>query len=519
MSTTTISETRLSSSLVSEGKEAGPPTPAPNAILVGLVILLSCFLRLHGLTAKPFWLDEAISVNIARMPWSDLAATLWHREANMAFYYVILHLWLSLGHSEAFIRALSVLFSVATIPVIYALAARLFNGTTGLLAAFLLSINAFHIRYAQEARGYALVMFCATLATWLLVRNLQEPQSCSWSVYAAVCALTVYCHFYGMLVIVAHGVALVLLGRTNASWKGLLRSLLWFSLLMIPIALFIWRIGTEPVSWVQPLTFPMVLNLGFDFSGNYGRYLLALDVFAVGIAVLGAVRAWDVRSRVVDIWEYTLVFLWLLVPLSVVISASLVKPLFVTRYLSPCMPALIVLVAAGIARLRPPFLAGVLFAAIVGGSMAGTISYYHADFDVVRGDWRAASRFVLAQTQPGDTVFFYQSYGNAPFEFYRWQESPSSAWPKSLNPQKDSDWSDPAFVGISGTDLRSLPAGNRVWLVWFMLAKPDGTPDTTGYIVRDWFAKGRHRIAAQMFTGVSVALYGSSPDPPSKGTH
>jgi mannosyltransferase len=448
------------------------------------------------------------------MPWTDFATALWHREANMAFYYFILHFWLFLGHSESFIRALSVLFSIATIPVIYALATRLFNGTTGLLAAFLLAINAFHIRYAQEARSYALAMLCATLATWLLVRNLQESQSPLWGAYSVVCALTVYCHFYGVLVIVAHGVALILLGHTNVPWKGFLRSLLWFSLLTIPIALVIVSTGMGPLDWVQPVTSSMVLRLGFDFSGNYGRYLLALDAFAIGMAALEAARVCRVRGRAADIWGYMLVFSWFWVPLSIVVSASLIKPLFVTRYLSPCMPALIVLVAAGISRLRPPVLAWLLFAAVVGCSIAGTVSYYHYDFDVVRGDWRAASRWVLAHTQPGDSIFFYQPTGNAPFRFYKWQKDPSSAWPRTLNPQKDSDWSDPAFVRIPGTDLPSRSAGDRVWLVWFMLAKPDGSPDTTGYIVRDWFAKARHRMAAQRFMGVDVVLYGRSPDPP-----
>ena len=75
----------------------------------------------------------------------------------MGVYFLLLHFWLMLGSSLGFLRGLSVLFSVATIPVIYALGARLFGRNAGLIAAWLLAINAFHIRYAQEIRGYAMV--------------------------------------------------------------------------------------------------------------------------------------------------------------------------------------------------------------------------------------------------------------------------------------------------------------------------------------------------------------------------
>src|ERR1035437_1606102 len=336
MATTIVPEPFIPSS---GGNGTRISSATQNAILVGIITLLAVFLRLHALTAKTYWLDEAISVKIARLPWPEFFVALWHREANMAFYYLLLHLWLSLGHTEGFIRVLSVLFSVATIPVIFALAARLFNNTTGLLAAFLLAINAFHIRYAQEARGYALTMFCATLATWLLVRNLQEPSTSHWGAYSVVCALTVYSHFYGGLVVVAHCVALSVLGNTRVPWKSVVRSLLWFSCLMIPIALFIVSTGTGPINWIQPTGFQALLKLGADFSGNYGRLLLALVAFAIGMATLEAARVWSGSRRVVDVWKYALVLSWLLVPVAIALTASLIKPLFVTRFLSsPSVP-------------------------------------------------------------------------------------------------------------------------------------------------------------------------------------
>src|SRR5262249_33952265 len=112
--------------------------------LLASITLCSMLLRFHALGAKSIWLDEGISIAIARLPWSQLLRVLWQREANMTLYYLLLRCWMTLGSSEGFIRALSVLFSVATVPLLYALGSRLFGRPAGLLAAWLLAINAYH---------------------------------------------------------------------------------------------------------------------------------------------------------------------------------------------------------------------------------------------------------------------------------------------------------------------------------------------------------------------------------------
>src|ERR1700737_4349856 len=161
---------------------------------------------------------------------------------------------MTFGSSEGFVRGLSVLFSVATVPVIFFLAARLFDRRAALLAALLLAINAFHIRYAQEARSYAMLVFFAVLATWLFARNLQEPSSAHWGIYAAVCALATYSHFFGGLLLPAHAISL-LSWRDEIPWRKYVRSLLVYGGLISPISisLLILPPFTPPVPWVPPL--------------------------------------------------------------------------------------------------------------------------------------------------------------------------------------------------------------------------------------------------------------------------
>ncbi|MGC2820047.1 MAG: hypothetical protein WA198_10205, partial [Candidatus Sulfotelmatobacter sp.] len=66
----------------------------------------------------------------------------------MSLYYLLLRGWLHFGSSPFFIRSLSVIISLATLPAIFWLASQLFDRRVGLFAVALMSFNAFHIRYA-----------------------------------------------------------------------------------------------------------------------------------------------------------------------------------------------------------------------------------------------------------------------------------------------------------------------------------------------------------------------------------
>ena len=102
---------------------------------IAAITFIAALMRLYGLNSKSVWFDETMSAEIARLPWSQFALAIWNFEANMAPYYVLLHFWSALGGSTAFIRALSVVISTATIPAIYLLGTRLFGRKAGLISA------------------------------------------------------------------------------------------------------------------------------------------------------------------------------------------------------------------------------------------------------------------------------------------------------------------------------------------------------------------------------------------------
>ena len=136
-------------------------TPLHLAVLLSL---LAFGVRCIRLDARPLWLDEASSAWFAAQSWHDLWTVVPTYETHPPFYYSLLKLWTkAFGDGRIALRSLSVLFGVATVPIIIAAALELDRhrptGRPVMLAAvagFLAACSPILVAYGQEARPYPL---------------------------------------------------------------------------------------------------------------------------------------------------------------------------------------------------------------------------------------------------------------------------------------------------------------------------------------------------------------------------
>jgi 4-amino-4-deoxy-L-arabinose transferase-like glycosyltransferase len=159
------------------------------------LLLVGLLLRVWLATTQSAWIDEAYSLQtMARLPLSAIAHAVQVQDVHPPLYYQILHLWLAVvGFGVFQARLLSVLAGVATIPVLYVLAARLTDRRTAIGAALLLTFSPIAVWYADEARMYALTGLCGLLAVLCFRLAAQEGGSRWrwWVGYAVAAALAV----------------------------------------------------------------------------------------------------------------------------------------------------------------------------------------------------------------------------------------------------------------------------------------------------------------------------------------
>jgi len=117
-------------------------------------------LRLYGLGSESLWWDGVYAITTMAHPGLLEIIRLSSTDNNPPLLYVIFHYWMLLAGESAFSARLpSGMVGALAIPVMYGIGKLLFGRGAGLLAALILALSAYRVRYAQEARAYGLMVF------------------------------------------------------------------------------------------------------------------------------------------------------------------------------------------------------------------------------------------------------------------------------------------------------------------------------------------------------------------------
>jgi mannosyltransferase len=476
-------------------------------VLLGILMVVAAVLRFHAIGQKPIWIDEGVSIELARLDWYNFLRILWRHEANMTLYYLLLRAWLPFGSSEAYIRALSVLPSLAAIPAVYALGRRMFDSRVGLIASFLLTINAYDVRYSQEARSYSLYPFLCILSSIYFLRCLPDPSPRNRVGHVLTSALGVYAHFFAGFVVVAQWLSLRRLDRGDVQ-QQMKKNWRQFAVAVSPLALFIITTGTGVVRWIPRPGLSSLKDCALFLTGN-GGVLLALGFLAAAfVALLPVFRTALVRRVSWESWRYHFLLLWLLFPILFIFLVSQLKPFFLVRYFVFTLPALVLLAASGLARVRSRWLlaCALIFFAVF--SLRGVSSFYQQDFDISREDWRLAARYLLSHAEAGDVVLFHQPIARMPYEYYR-SVIPAAANPTVVYPEHGDRLTYRDFYAGHAPDKFLESVCGRYPRIWVALAynETPSRPDPTTRSITSIFGPEYASMQQANFPGIQLRLY------------
>jgi len=396
----------------------------PTSGSLALVALGAGILRFVGLAKESIWLDEATSIIIARMDLASVVA--WAAgDIHPPLYYLALHLWLGLGDSEFSVRALSALFGVLTVVIVYALGRELFSPRVGLLSALLLGLSPLHIWYSQETRMYVMVTMLGLLASYVLLLALRRQQPGYWLSYEVVSALALYTHYFALFVLLFQGLfAIYWLWRhgSRSLWCKWLMANLAIVLLFLPwMPILYHQVTTGGGGWVErSVGRPSLRALAdtwiyFSIGLNRQLYPVLLRRVAYGLFVVCLVVVISRLSQEREREAVLFCLMYVAVPLLIAWLLSQAKPMYTIRYLLPFLPAYCILVAAGIDGLRWDGVRFVVTLALVGVLLFGDWSAWRTEQNP---DWRGLTSHILEQAQAGDVVLFSPRWNVKPFEFY-----------------------------------------------------------------------------------------------------
>lgn len=472
-----------------------------------LLFAAGAAVRFFHLDRSSLIFDEGASVGMARLDWYNFARVLWRREGNMALYYLLLRGWLLFGHSEFYIRALSAILSVLTTGVLYELGRRLFDRRVALIAAALFTFNAYSVRYAQEARSYSLFVLLTTVSALFFVRYLQEGGPYNRTGHVLVSGLSVYAHFHAGLLTIVQWISTRLTGeRARLSFR---RNWWYIGALVFPAVLFVAVTGAGPIKWVPKPSFRNVYKYYEALAGYGGVPLLLAYLASIGAALAPLGRDLFRRQQAIETWRCQFVLLWLCFPLVFTVPISFLRPLFLARYLIFCLPALLLLAAAGFSRLRSRWLLALAVLVFLGLSARGLRTYFDGDFEAEREDWRSVSHYVVENAQPGDVVFFDNAMGRMPYDYYVSLSPSQKTAPVVIYPGYGDRVDYRELMKKPGPDFIETvpPRYRRVWVVLIYNVTPTGAPDSTTQFTEETFARAYPHRETREFPGIEVRLY------------
>jgi hypothetical protein len=408
---------------VAEGQETlsarGGPHERPNRrpLLFGTIAvgLVGAYFYLHS--SSNLWLDEALSLNIARLPLAQLHDALKHDGAP-PLYYLLLHFWSgALGTSATAVRSLSALCVAGAAVTLWFVARRWLGERVAWLTVLLMAVNPYAYRYATETRMYALVILLVSGGILAVQRAMEQPSVGRVAVFAVVVALAIYTQYWVFYLLPVCVAVFIWMARTTRHHVAGVR-LLWATgiglLAFLPwLPTFLYQTAHTGTPWGHAMfpTLPIAFTVR-DFGGgvSFAKDLpeaWALLFVTFPLLLLGTFgRATDDRRIEIDLRGQSEARLFAFVGGAGLLVATSLAYLsgsaFQTRYSAIVFPFFVLLVARGLSILLDR---RILIGAVIAIVLLGMIGGFR-NVGTQRTQAGPVAAILTREAKPGDLVVY-----------------------------------------------------------------------------------------------------------------
>jgi hypothetical protein len=273
-----------------------------------LLIWLGFATRLHDLGGDSLWMDE---MNTARDVRNQEQFSV--RDHPPLLYVLITGTTYLFEESEFSLRLPSALAAVLAIPLLIRFGYLLRYPAAGLWAALLLILLPFHLRYAQEARHYSLLL-SLSIATYLLLWLALRKRKTKYFVgYSILTALNLYVHYAALVVLASQSILIAgwfMLQLIKKQYRSILNIFLSAGLVVLLYVFQASRLltavknhsgdtavagsGFVPLNiWLREILF------AFSFYSHELSYL-TLVFYLIGLALIIIQKRWTTLAFIVS---------------------------------------------------------------------------------------------------------------------------------------------------------------------------------------------------------------------------
>jgi hypothetical protein len=188
------------------------------ALAIGAITTGVGAFLLSRLQAWPPHEDETLVLFVSRQPFGDVFDTVISERGGAPLHFLLAHLVATVSPTLTGLRLISIVFAVASIPIVAALVARLSDRRTALVATVIVAASWMTLYHGIYGRMYSLFLFASAASFLLLVQALDNTRRRTWALWVVAALATIATQPYGALVLAVQAVYVA-----ARVWKGRVR--------------------------------------------------------------------------------------------------------------------------------------------------------------------------------------------------------------------------------------------------------------------------------------------------------
>lgn len=331
------------------------------------ILAFGSILRFYHIDFQSPWLDEIHTLNESNpnISFFDLYDVIMSGEQMPPLYFYLLYFIFKIfGYTIFVARTFSALLGVFSLYSIYLLGKELVNKRVGLISAFILGVNYFHLYYSQEARPYVLLMLFTIFSFYKLVVYVKKPNIKNALLYGLFAGLMINSHFFGLFTLFTQCfillIFLILSEKTNKKTffiNSFLAGILVLILFIPAIKIFI-KVTEIKEFWIPAPTIDAYTLVFREFFGNSELILCFIGVFLFFYFIkISKVKDFPISyERVVkdkEVFAFLILISWTVITILIpLVRSYLSTPMIISRYFIVVLPAIVLLLSIGLQQFK-----------------------------------------------------------------------------------------------------------------------------------------------------------------------
>jgi mannosyltransferase len=168
-------------------------------LYLAIITAVGALMRVYLMGRDSLWLDTSYTVTMSSNSFADIWSH-WILDVHPPLYYFIQHVMFYItGPSEWGIQVFPVMCGIVTIPIFYLIGKEALDENSGLLMAAMLTVSQLAIHYSTEARMYAPMLLCLSIAFYFWLKFVKEDHTRYLLYFAFASAVAIWFHFFSVI--------------------------------------------------------------------------------------------------------------------------------------------------------------------------------------------------------------------------------------------------------------------------------------------------------------------------------